>query len=124
MGIGAILPLDLGNGGLSETSNDTLSQIKNNFINLVLTRRGERFSNPNFGCDLQDLLFNFNGEDLQSQALSTVEAAVERWMPYIELEDLQVNNPNESIDSNRYQVYMRYRLSEQPNLSDEVLIQI
>lgn len=124
MGIGPILPLSLQGGGLSETSQDILTQIRNNFINLVLTRKGERFGNPTFGCDIHDLIFNFNDEDLEGAVLNAVQSAVDRWMPYIDMEEVRVNEENSSVDRNRFQVYMKYRLSEQPNLSDEVLIQL
>lgn len=124
MGIGSILPLSLQGGGLSETSQDTLTQVKNNFINLVLTRKGERFGNPSFGCDIHNFIFNFNDDDLEAAVMDAVESAVERWMPYIQLEEVRVNEQNSNVDRNRFQVYMKYRLSEQPNLSDEVLIQL
>lgn len=124
MGIGSILPLSLQGGGLAETSNDTLTQIKNNFINLIMTRKGERFGNPTFGCDVHDFIFNFNDQGLEEAVLDAVASAIERWMPYIELEEVKVSESNTNIDRNRFQVYMKYRLSEQPNLSDEVLIQL
>lgn len=124
MGIGSILPLNLDGGGLSETSLDVLTQIKNNFINLIMTRKGERFNNPEFGCDIHNFVFNFNDGDLEEGVRDAVENAVNRWMPYIELEEVQINNENSNIDKNRFQIYMKYRLSEQPNLSDEVLIQL
>ena len=124
MGIGSILPLSLNGGGLSQTSQDTLTQIKNNFINLVMTRKGERFGNPTFGCDIHNFVFNFNGEDLQGSIEDAVQNSVQRWMPYIELEEVVVNQENSDVDRNKFQIYMKYRLSEQPNLSDEVLIQL
>lgn len=124
MGIGSILPLSLEVGGLSETSNDTLTQIKNNFINLVMTNPGERFGNPEFGCDIHDLVFNFNEESLQNEIEDAVEEAVRRWMPYISLEDVVVNRQTEDIDKYQYRIYMKYRLSEQPTLTDEVLIEL
>lgn len=124
MGIGSILPLNLKGGGLSETSQDTLSQIKNNFINLIMTRPGERFGNPEFGCDIHELVFNFNGESLQNEIEDVVEEAVRRWMPYISLEEVVVERTSEDVDRNRYRIYMKYRLSEQPTLTDEVLIEL
>lgn len=124
MGIGSILPLSLEGGGLSETSQDTLSQIKNNFINLIMTRPGERFGNPEFGCDIHELVFNFNGESLQNEIQDVVEEAVRRWMPYISLEEVAAERTSEDVDRNRYRIYMKYRLSEQPTLTDEVLIEL
>lgn len=124
MGIGSILPLNLRGGGLAQTSNDTLSQIKNNFINLIMTKPGERFSNPEFGCKIHNLVFDFNDDSLQTDVEDVIEEAVQRWMPYISLEELSIERPPSDVDRNTYRIYMRYRLSEQPTLTDEVLIEL
>ena len=124
MSIGFTLPLRRHTGGYFEMSNDLLTQIKSNFINLVSTIKGERMSNPEFGCDIHQSVFNFNDEELPNKARESVEEAVARWMPYIELEKFEIETID--ADKERYttRLYMSYRLTEQPNLSDEVLIQI
>tara|TARA_R110002020_G_scaffold150493_7_gene327266 strand:- start:125 stop:505 length:381 start_codon:yes stop_codon:yes gene_type:complete len=124
MSIGFTLPLQRGDSGYFEVSHDLLTQIKSNFINLVSTMKGERFSNPTFGCDIHKALFNFNNDDLPNKARESVEEAVARWMPYIELEDFQINTIDADKDRQTARIYMSYRLTEQPNLSDDVLIQI
>jgi len=122
--IGFTLPLQRGDGGYFEVSNDLLTQIKSNFINLVSTMKGERMSNPEFGCDIHQSVFNFNNDDLPNKARESVEEAVARWMPYIELEKFEVNTIDADKERQTARIYMSYRLTEQPNLSDEVLIQI
>ena len=124
MSIGFTLPLQRGDGGYFEVSNDSLTQIKSNFINLVSTMKGERMSNPTFGCDIHESVFNFNNDQLPVQARKDVEEAIARWMPYIELEKFEVDTTDADKDRYRARIYMSYRLTEQPNLSDEVLIQI
>jgi hypothetical protein len=54
--IGITLPLQLGNTGYFEQSFDTLTQVKSNFINLILTRKGERVHQPEFGCCIHNYL--------------------------------------------------------------------
>ena len=124
MSIGFTLPLRRADGGYFEMSNDLLTQIKSNFINLVSTMKGERMSNPEFGCDIHQSVFNFNNEELPNKARESVEEAVARWMPYIELEKFEVNTIDADKERQTARIYMSYRLTEQPNLSDEVLIQI
>ena len=124
MSIGFTLPLQRDDGGYFEVSNDLLTQIKSNFINLVSTMKGERMSNPEFGCDIHQSVFNFNNDDLPNKARESVEEAVARWMPYIELEKFEVNTIDADKERQTARIYMSYRLTEQPNLSDEVLIQI
>ena len=124
MPIGFTVPLRRADGGYFEMSNDLFTQIKSNFINLVSTMKGERPGNLTFGCDIHRVIFNLNDDDLYPEAKRTVEEAVAEWMPYIELEKFEVETID--ADKERYtaRIYMSYRLTEQPNLSDEVLIQI
>ena len=124
MSIGFTLPLRRADGGYFEMSNDLLTQIKSNFINLVSTMKGERMSNPEFGCDIHQSVFNFNNDDLPNKARESVEEAVARWMPYIELEKFEIETIDADKERQTARIYMSYRLTEQPNLSDEVLIQI
>ena len=124
MSIGFTLPLQRGDGGYFEVSNDLLTQIKSNFINLVSTMKGERMSNPEFGCDIHQSVFNFNNDELPVQARKDVEEAIARWMPYIELEKFEVDTVDADKERQTARIYMSYKLTEQPNLSDEVLIQI
>ena len=124
MSIGFTLPLQRGDGGYFEVSNDLLTQIKSNFINLVSTMKGERMSNPTFGCDIHQSIFNFNNDELPNKARESVEEAVARWMPYIELEKFEVETIDADKERQTARIYMSYKLTEQPNLSDEVLIQI
>jgi len=124
MSIGFTLPLRRADGGYFETSNDLLTQIKSNFINLVSTMKGERLSNPTFGCDLHRAVFDTNTDDLYPIAKESVEQAVAEWMPYIELEKFEIDTTDGDKDRYQAKIYMSYRLIEQPNLSDEVLIQI
>ena len=124
MSIGFTLPLRRSNGGYFEMSNDLMTQIKSNFINLVSTMKGERLSNPEFGCDIHQVIFDMNDTDLYPRAREAVERAVARWMPYIQLDQFEVETTDSQRDKYQAKIYMSYVLTEQPNLTDEVLIQI
>ena len=63
MSIGFTLPLRRADGGYFEMSNDLMTQIKSNFINLVSTMKGERPGNLTFGCDIHQIIFNSNDDD-------------------------------------------------------------
>ena len=124
MSIGFTLPLRRANGGYFEMSNDLMTQIKSNFINLVSTMKGERLSKPEFGCDIHQVIFDMNDTDLYPRAREAVERAVARWMPYIQLDQFEVETTDSQRDKYQAKIYMSYVLTEQPNLTDEVLIQI
>ena len=50
----------------------TREQIKANLINYLLTNKGERIFNPNFGADLRNLLFEGILESTQEELLLTI----------------------------------------------------
>ena len=124
MSVGFTLPLRRHQGGYFEMSNDLMTQIKSNFINLVSTMKGERMANPTFGCDVHEHIFNFNNDDFYGDARDSVEASVAEWMPYIQLQDFEVDTNDNDRDRYTAKIYMSYILIEQPNLTDEVVVQI
>ena len=54
--IGVSLPFS-GPAGPFNSTYSTQTQIKSNLLNLLLTNKGERVFNPEFGCDLKNTLF-------------------------------------------------------------------
>jgi phage baseplate assembly protein W len=122
MSIGLVLPIEKGNKGMFNVSEDILTQIKSNFINLILTIPGERMNNPEFGCRIHNVIFDPIGDELNERAELTVQEAVDKWMPFLQMEEFQVLTNNNDIDRNVVQLYVKYTLSDSPNLSDEVLI--
>ena len=121
-GIGITLPIQLGNTGYFQQGTDTLTQVKSNFINLILTRKGERVHQPEFGCGIHDYLFEqLTPENIEGARLSVVNA-VERWMPFLELVQFELNaSPNE-LDNNRLRLYVGYRLRQNPNIRDTIIL--
>lgn len=120
--IGITLPIQLGNTGYFEQSFDTLTQVKSNFINLILTRRGERVHQPEFGCRIHEYLFEqLTPENIEGARLSVVQA-VEQWMPFLELVQFELNATAEEIDRNTLKLYVGYRLRQNPNIRDSIIL--
>ena len=61
-------------------------QIHDNLLNLILTNHGERLGLPDFGANLMELTFEMQDEDSQSEAMARINAAVQKYMPYVSLE--------------------------------------
>lgn len=121
-GIGITLPLQIGNTGYFEQSFDTLTQIKSNFINLILTRRGERVHQPEFGCKIHDYLFEqLTPENIEGARLAVLQA-VEQWMPFLELVTFELNASPTDIDNNRLRLYVGYRLKKNPDIRDSIIL--
>lgn len=121
--IGITLPIRNGNSGMFEQSTSTFQQIRSNFKNLILTKKGERLMQPDFGTDLHRILFeNITTDTLDNARLSVVES-VNRWMPFLELVDFEAQNP---VNDNDYRIDLRitYRFRNNPNVLDAITVTV
>ena len=48
-----------------------------------MTNHGERLGNYNFGANLEELAFELATDDVEREAISRINSAVGRFMPYI-----------------------------------------
>jgi phage baseplate assembly protein W len=125
-GIGVTLPFRRGNSGYFESSTEILPQIKSNFKNLIMTRIGERLGQPEFGCRIWEYIFEQWNPDTVRGVRDSVIDAVDRWMPFLELLqiDIQSGNDNKAIDNHTINLYVRYRIRENADLEDEIVIPV
>jgi phage baseplate assembly protein W len=121
-GIGITLPLQLGSSGYFEQSTELLSQIKTNFINLILTRRGERVHQPEFGCRIHEYLFEQITPETIAAAKQSVIQAVNTWMPFLELVQFDVSADTEDTDENQFRLYVKYQLRNNPTVQDSIVL--
>jgi|TARA_Y100001958_G_C21213043_1_gene538623 phage baseplate assembly protein W len=115
--VGLSIPLKNGNGGFFEQNYTTFDQARSNLKNLLLTKKGERIAQPNFGSGLQDLLFEQIDDEFEGKLVDTVTEAVQTWLPYINIEDIDVNMSNENKDNNRVGVEIKFRVGETLDLN-------
>ena len=67
----------------------TRDQIKANLVNFLLTNKGERVFNPNYGADLRAQIFNqLEGSTLEDLSL-TIQEYVKNQFPTIVVEDIK-----------------------------------
>lgn len=122
--LGSTLPLQRGNRGYFQTTTDPLENEKSKFINLILTKKGERVSNPNFGCDLWRLLFEQKDGEIQDLAQQYVQDAVSTFMPYLVLQDIRVLNLSTFVNDNNINLYVRYGFVNNPLITQEVQLSL
>jgi len=81
-------PLELGNkDGIFVMNYDLSRQLADNLKNLLTTNWGERLGLYQFGANLKPLTTEYSSqEDFDSQAIERIKNAVEKWMPFIELD--------------------------------------
>jgi len=113
--IGVTLPLQFGDSTF-EQSFQTKDQAKSNIKNLLLTKRGERILQPEFGSGLQSLLFEPNVDDLEGRIEDTINESLEQWLPYITAEEIDIESTDELRDNNKINVSIKFKIGEDINL--------
>jgi phage baseplate assembly protein W len=103
--VGISLPF---NGkGVFKSTYATKDQIKSNLINLLLTYKGERILNPNFGADLPRLIFDQITEETLSKIQNQIITSVATYIPEITLTNIQINP---DIDNNTLNINISYQI--------------
>jgi phage baseplate assembly protein W len=112
---GITLPIQIGNTAFNQAFT-SYEQVKSNIKNLLLTKKLERIMNPGFGSGLQELLFEQNDEVLISDIEEAINDAVEKWLPYVSIEDVNVRATNQQKDRNEIYVSITFRMRNSPTL--------
>jgi phage baseplate assembly protein W len=104
--IGISLPFNA--SGVFPKTYSTKEQIKSNLINLLLTYKGERIENPEFGADLPRLLFEPISDDtfykIQDQILTNVGI----YIPEVTILNIEINP---DTDKNIILIKIEYKLN-------------
>lgn len=90
--IGLGVDLSFGNPGIFKTLYTSNDQAKANIRNLLLTRKGERYNQLNFGTNLLSLVFLPSDDELKELISAEISAALNFWLPYIVVQNLEILN--------------------------------
>ena len=107
--VGITLPIQRGADGYFAQSFRTFDQVRSNLKNLLLTKKGERILQPEFGSGLHDLLFNPATEKFEEDLETTINDSVAKWLPYVIVEDINVDISKEQTDNNQAKVSLKFR---------------
>ena len=120
--IGITLPLTNGKNGYFDQSYTTIVAAKTNLKNLLLTMKGERLMQPEFGTDLMKLIFEQDDGSMPDKIRSTIIDAVEYWLPYLVMNKVEVTNQLSGDDNNlnRYNVSLVFSLVNQPDMLETI----
>jgi hypothetical protein len=76
----------------------TRDQIKANLVNYLLTNKGERVFNPNFGADLRSLLFENITDSTLEELKFYIESNITTNFPQITVKQIEFQNtPDENV---------------------------
>jgi len=114
--IGITLPIQIGNTAFNQ-SFTTKQQVSSNIKNLLLTKRGERLLQPNFGSGLQEILFDFNDDRLAVKIEEVITESITNWLPYVDIRQIDVTPSNENKDRNQVEISITFGVSNTPDLN-------
>lgn len=70
--------------------------IKSDLMHLILTRKGQRLYNPNFGTDLMRFIFEPNDNISLAQVKEEIKTVVKKYLPKLQINDVTVDQSTES----------------------------
>jgi len=82
--------------------------IKESILNIIFTRKGELPGLPEFGSNLQDMVFDIADNELQISLKNELEYVLEKWETRIEVLNIDVDV---DYDYNRVIVNIEYKLN-------------
>jgi len=88
----------------------TKDQIKSNIINYVLTNKGERLYDPNFGGDIRRAIFEANDDETFDTLATRLEDEILLYVPNIILQSIIIKR---DPDNNLVNIIINYQLNQQ-----------
>ena len=118
--VGILLPMSNSGQGYFAPTKTTREAAFTNLKNLIMTMKGERPMQPEFGCDIHSCVFDPIGEDINVRIDGAIRDAIAEWLPYIVVEDVIVNTSNADKDNNRIRITLKYSISLMAHSLDEL----
>ena len=109
--------------GIFSTNFTTLKQAKNNLVNLILTKKGERLMQPEFGCDVWKVLFE-PINNIETSIENSITNAVSIWLPYLNINEIIFDYDENDIDMNRISLDIKFSLKSNSSLSESIQINV
>ena len=99
-----------GGAQVSTVTSTEHAHIHESILQILGTRPGERFMNPEFGSRLKDLVFEPNDSVLKGLIRHYVIDAIERWEKRVYVTDVAFDDSPEAVDANAIPVRISYRV--------------
>ena len=120
--IGLELPFARSRTGLFGLTETTLEQAGHNIKNLLLTAKGERVMQPDFGSDLRTLLFEQADENIGEKIEDTILESISTWLPYISVEKIDIIE--DTSNPNLMKVNLNFYLNYEPSRFNTITLDI
>lgn len=87
---------DSPNGFFLDLTTTDNKAVKSDLMHLILTRKGERLYNPEFGSDLLKFIFEPNDSKTLSDIKLDIQTTVKKYIPNLDVDDITVDISDES----------------------------
>jgi phage baseplate assembly protein W len=119
--IGIVFPLRNSQNGFFASSSTILEQTKTNLKNLLLTVKGERLGQPEFGSNIFNLLFENFDPDLEKKLETSIKDTVATWLPHVHIINLIIDAQE---DENYLNISMGYEIENSHNATDSISLRL
>lgn len=99
-------------GSIFEPTYTSYEAAKTNLRNLLLTAKGERIMQPEFGTGLHELIFEQIGDDFEDRLVDTITESVNFWLPYINIDEINVELTDEMKDKNQVGMDIKFSVGD------------
>ena len=115
--IGLTLPIRSGQNGFFKSSSTLLEQTKTNLKNLLLTVKGERLAQPEFGSNIFNLLFENFEPGLEKELEESIKSTVAQWLPHVIIKTLIIDAQD---DENFVGISVGFAVRTDPNSTESI----
>jgi phage baseplate assembly protein W len=105
---GLTLPIKRGNTGYFEQAFTSFEQTKANLKNLLMTKKGERLMQPEFGTGLDSLLFEPMDATFETELQDTITETVSYWLPYVNIEEIDIEMTDAMKDQHTANISIQF----------------
>jgi phage baseplate assembly protein W len=109
--VGILLPMSNSNFGYFAPTKTTREAAFTNLKNLIMTMKGERPMQPEFGCDIHKTVFEPIGDEIIPQIDGAIRDAITEWLPYIVVHNVIVDMKDADVDNNRIRITLKFSVS-------------
>ena len=118
MSVGLSLPLKNGDGGFFEQNFTTFEQSQEVILKTYyLLKKVKEFYNLILVVDYKIYYLNQSMMNSKDKLVDTVTESVQTWLPYINIEDIDVNMNDENKDNNRVGVEIKFKVGDTLDLN-------
>jgi len=102
--IGLEVPFIRGTGGYFQQTFDTNNQVKQNLMNFLKTKKGERRMSPEFGTKLYELVFEQKTDNLNEIAKNILFEEISYWIPEVSIDEIDIINVENPVGDDNYKL--------------------